>query len=136
LCVHLIDSFVLIISIIDIGINDAPMSDSLVSDDLHISPLPLTQKHRDELDAAVLENVEGILVTASDSTCFAILTMTIIHANRLLERENMKVKLDEEMVAYTKPTFQQHPKLWDIVNATRQSRHFASIADLSKHFYY
>jgi len=35
--------------------------DSLLSDDLHISPLPLTQNHRDELDAAVLANVGGIL---------------------------------------------------------------------------
>jgi len=46
--------------------NDAPMSDSLVLDDPHISHLPLTQEHHDELDAVVLEQVEDNLVNPSD----------------------------------------------------------------------
>jgi len=109
------------------------MSDSPVSQDLHLSPLPLTQKNRDELDAAVLENVEDILDQDSDSTCLSILLNTVIFANHLLERENMVDILDLDMAR--KQTLQQHPKLRDIIRATCQSRHFASIADLSEHFY-
>jgi len=109
------------------------MSDSLLSDNLHTSPLPLTQKHRDELDAAVLEQVEDHLADASDSTCILILLQTVLCANDLLERENMKDTLDRKMASQR--TLQQHPKLRDIIRASCQSRHFASIADLSEHFY-
>jgi hypothetical protein len=109
------------------------MSDSLVSDDLHISPLPLTQNHRDELDAAILEQVEDSLDDDSDFACISILRITVLCANDLLERENMKDNLDIKMAS--KRTLQQHPKLRDIIRASCQSRHFASIADLSEHFY-
>ena len=99
-----------------------------------MSPLPLTQNHRDELDAAVLANVEDNLVNPSDSTCISILRETVLCANDLLEREyGMKDTLDRKMVS--KRTLQQHPKLRDIIRASCQSRHFASIADLSEHFY-
>jgi hypothetical protein len=69
----------------------------------------------------------------SDSVCISILLNTVVFANYLLKRENMEDILDIDMAC--KQTLQQHPKLRNIIRATCQSRHFASIADLSEHFY-
>jgi hypothetical protein len=113
------------------------MSDSSRSEDLPVSPLPLTQKLRDELDATILTKVrsKAKLILAGDPAIadelfVDILWCITLQANRLLQRENLKDILNpsidhEEMLV-------QNPKLRDVVYAACQTGKFVNIADLSE----
>jgi hypothetical protein len=114
------------------------MSDSSRSGDLPVSPLPLTQKLRDELNATILGKVRstakvilaGDPATVDEHYFVNILLHITLQANLLLQRENLKDILNpsidhEEMLV-------QNPKLRDVIHAACQTGKFVNIADLSE----
>jgi len=116
------------------------MSDSSGThlEDLSVSPLPLTQKLRDELDAIILGNVRFIAThildcdsATADELSIVILQQTILQANDLLRRENLK---DVRFDVINAQILDRHPKLREVIRAACQRREFASLADLSEPF--
>ncbi|KAG1776127.1 hypothetical protein EV702DRAFT_1231141 [Suillus placidus] len=110
------------------------------SQDLPMTLLPLTSKHRDEIDQTVLKRVdpdfvkmviedEGADATTTEPLLVLIMTQVIMVASTLLKREHLKDNLDMDM-ASTKKTLQQHPKLRGMIRHACQTRSFSQIADL------
>jgi hypothetical protein len=126
------------------------MSDSSGSAlDLLVAPLPLTPKHRDELDEAILERVSDLLdeipnpahtevtMALSDWTCRSIVMDIIQETSYFLKRENLKNVLRVDIDMKNEQTLQEHPQLRDIIRVACQTRsNFTRIADLSELFVY
>ncbi|KAG1762984.1 hypothetical protein EV702DRAFT_1052031 [Suillus placidus] len=120
------------------------MSGSSRPQDLPMTLLPLTSKHRDEIDQTVLKRVdpddlkmviedEGADATTTELVLIMtqVMTQAIMVASTLLKREHLKDNLDVDM-ASTKKTLQQHPKLRGMIRHACQTRSFSQIADLDE----
>jgi hypothetical protein len=122
------------------------MSDSSGSAlDLLVAPLPLTSKHRDELDEAILKRVSDLLdeipdlthievtMGLSDWTCRLIVMDIIQETSYFLKRENLKNVLRVDIDMKNERILQKHPQLRDIILQACQTRsNFTRIVDLSE----
>ncbi|KAG1732293.1 hypothetical protein EDB19DRAFT_1912133 [Suillus lakei] len=114
------------------------MSDSSGSPDLPVAPLPLTSKHRDELEQAILERVGGLLdlvhnqIESVPDVLYDCIVMDIIReSRRFLKRENLKNVLRVDIDMVNEQTLQQHPQLRDIIReACRTRSNLTHIVDL------
>jgi len=115
------------------------------SSELPVAPLPLTSKHRDELDQVILERISefldeipdpihiGIIMALKDWMCISIITDTIRETIHVLERENLKNVLRTDINMMNQQKLQQHPQLRDMVREACLTRsNFTHIADLSE----
>jgi hypothetical protein len=111
--------------------------------DLPIAPLPLTSKHRDELDRAILERLSDyeipnqthieVTVELKDWICRSIVRDIIQETSYFLKRENLKNTLRVDIDMKNEGTLQEHPQLRDIIREVCQTRsNFTRIADLSE----
>ncbi|KAG2339339.1 hypothetical protein BDR05DRAFT_1003445 [Suillus weaverae] len=120
------------------------MSGSSRPQDPPMTLLPLTSKHRDEIDRTVLKRVdpdfvkmvienEGADATTTEPLLVLIMTQVmaqaIMVASTLLKREHLKDNLDMGMAMMTE-TLQQHPELRGMIRHACQTRSFSQIADL------
>jgi hypothetical protein len=111
--------------------------------DLPIAPLPLTSKHRDELDRAILERLSDyeipnqthieVTMELQDWICRSIVRDIIQETSYFLKRENLKNTLRVDIDMKNEGTLQEHPQLRDIIREVCQTRsNFTRIADLSE----
>ncbi|KAG2339329.1 hypothetical protein BDR05DRAFT_624804 [Suillus weaverae] len=116
------------------------MSGSSRSQDLPMTLLPLTSKHRDEIDQTVLKKAgprvfemiledEGADPTTTEWLLVTVMSKVIAVASTLLKREHLKDNLDVS-VALAEGTLQQHPELRGMIRHACQMRSFSQIADL------
>ncbi|KAG2082417.1 hypothetical protein BD769DRAFT_1727130 [Suillus cothurnatus] len=113
------------------------------SSELPVAPLPLTSKHRDELDQAILKRISeildlipdpihiGITMALKDWMCISIIMDIIYETIHVLKRENLKNVLRTDIDMKNQQTLQQHPQLRDMVRKACLTRsNFTHIADL------
>jgi hypothetical protein len=133
------------ISLIDSIATDRTLSIVSMSglSELPVAPLPLTSKHRDELDQAILKRISdildeipdpihiGITMALKDRMCISIIMDIIYETIHVLKRENLKNVLRTDTDMMNQQTLQQHPQLRDMVREACLTRsNFTHIADL------
>jgi hypothetical protein len=115
------------------------MSDSSGSPDLLVAPLPLTPKHRDELEQAISERVgavlnlvlPGLIESAPNALCDTIVMHIMHESSDFFKRRNLKDVLRDRINVIDE--LRQHPQLRDIIRKACETRsNFTHIADLSE----